>query len=300
MAIDGRPVAIVRGNTWARWKDPYHALLTMPWWALIPVLAVAWIGANVLFGWLYFLDLEGVANARPGSFADAFFFSVQTLGTIGYGSFAPTSLYVHAVVTVEAFAGLLGLAVAAGLIFARFSRPTARVLFSRRAVITTFEGVPTLMFRAANERANQILEAEVTVSLTHERVSREGELMRRFEELPLTRSRSPLFALSWTVMHPVDEASPFRDATPESLAKSRAEIMVVLGGADETFSQRIYARHIYRAQDIVWNARLADILDFAESGERILDFGRFHDIEPAAEAVDLRPKPKRSGGTAGL
>jgi inward rectifier potassium channel len=272
----------------------------MPSWALIAVLAAGWLGVNLLFGWLYFLDLPGIANARPGSFADAFFFSVQTLGTIGYGNLAPTSLYVHGVVTAEAFAGLLGLAVAAGLIFARFSRPTARVLFSRCAVVTTFEGVPTLMFRAANERANQILEAEVTINLTQERVSREGELMRRFEELRLTRSRSPLFALSWTVMHPIDEASPFRHVTPDSLAESRAEIMVVLGGVDESLSQRIYARHIYRADDIVWNARFVDILEFAETGERILDFSRFHDVEPAAEAVDLRAPPRRAGRTAGL
>jgi inward rectifier potassium channel len=261
----------------------------------VALLATAWVGANVAFACLYVLDLDGIANARPGSFADAFFFSVQTLGTIGYGGMAPKSPYVNAVVTVEAFVGLLGFALATGLIFARFSRPTARVLFSRVAVITPFEGVPTLMFRAANERGNQILEAEVTVNLAQERASPEGEVMRRFEELKLTRSRSPLFALSWTVMHPIDETSPLKHATPDSLARSRAELMVVIGGTDETFWQKIYARHLYRAKDIVWNARLADVLEFGQDGERILDYTRFHDVEPVEDTVELEPAPKLPG-----
>src|SRR5262249_46190924 len=155
------------------------------------------------FALLYLVDSGGITNAKPGSFWDAFFFSVQTSGTIGYGVLAPHSFYVNVITGVESFCGLLGFALLTGIIFARFAKPTARILFSRPAVVTEFEGVPTLMFRAANERGNQILEAEVSLNLVRNTTTREGFSIRRFEELRVLRSRSPLFTLSWTVMHPI-------------------------------------------------------------------------------------------------
>ncbi len=278
---DGRPAAILVGRDAARWTDLYHVLLTIRWSSFLGAMALVYVAANAVFALLYLLDPGGVANARPGSFWDAFFFSVQTIGTLGYGVMAPQSFYAHVVVTIETFFGLVNLAIGTGLIFARFSRPTARILFSRVAVIAPFEGVPTLMFRAANRRRNQILEAEVMVNFVRHTVTREGMDMRRFDDLTVMRSRSPLFALSWTVMHPIDDASPLYGATPESLAEAQAEIVVVISGTDETYSQRIHARYSYLAEDILWDRRFVDILTITPDGRRIVDYGLFHDVEPA-------------------
>ena len=169
--------------------------------------------------------------------------------------------------TVEAFFGLAMVAVTTGLIFARFSRATARVVFSKVAVVTKFEGVPTLMFRAANQRGNQILEAEATVSLFGEVTTLEGYKMRRFQALQLVRARQPMFALSWTLMHLIDETSPLFGATLESMQADSAEIVVAVSGVDEIFAQRIYARHSYLPDEIIWNRRLADVLTTNEDGE---------------------------------
>lgn len=219
-------------------------------------------------------------NARPGSFLDAFFFSVQTMASIGYGVMHPRTTYAHTVVTIESFIGLLGLAITTGLVFARFSRPTARVLFSQVAVIIPHNGVPTLMFRAANKRGNQILEAQLQVSLLRDEISLEGEFMRRFYDLKLLRSRTSAFALSWTVMHPIDETSPLLGATTESLVEEETTITVSLTGLDETVSQTIHARHTYTAQDILWNMRFVDIVSWTPDGERYIDYTHFHDVEP--------------------
>ncbi|HWA61487.1 MAG TPA: ion channel, partial [Caulobacteraceae bacterium] len=210
------------------WRDGYHALLTMPLAVFFAVMAAAFLGVNVLFACLYLADPDGLAGARPGSFADAFFFSVQTLGTIGYGAIAPRSLYANLVVTLESFVGLFQLAIATGLMFARVSRPTARIMFSDRAVVGSHDGAPTFMFRAANRRRNRIVEAEVSLSLVTNVILPEGGTMRMIRDLPVLRSRSPLFVLTWQVMHKVDEASPLWGQTAESLAAAGAEILVVM------------------------------------------------------------------------
>jgi inward rectifier potassium channel len=174
--------------------------------------------------------------------------------------------------------GLVYVAVTTGLVFARVSRPVSRVTFSHLAVIHDFEGRPTLMLRAANQRSNNILEAEVMVSLALDAETPEGFLFRRFEELKVARSRSPLFALTWTIMHPIDDASPLRDATHQSLTAQHAEIIVVLSGTDDRYAQRVHARHSYHSSEVVWDKRFADILSFGEDGQRTVDYGRFHDV----------------------
>jgi inward rectifier potassium channel len=219
-----------------------------------------------------------ITNARPGSFLDAFFFSVQTLSTVGFGDKSPHGLYADSMVTLEAFVGLVNIAVTTGLVFARVSKPTARVLFSQVATVTHFNGVPTLMFRAANERGNQVLEAQVTVNIARQIVTAEGHVMRGFFDLPVTRSRSPLFLLSWTVMHPLDEKSPLYGSSAESLRAEGAEIIVVLSGVDETFAQRIHARHAYTAEQILWDKQFVDILSVTPDGQRAIDYRRFHDV----------------------
>jgi inward rectifier potassium channel len=261
------------------WRDAYHYLLTMPLWAFFTVMALAFLAINALFAALYLLDPAGLSGARPGSFADAFFFSVQTLGTLGYGVMAPRSLYENAVVTAEVFLGLFNLAAATGLLFARISRPTARIMFSDKAVVTPFDAQPTLMFRAANRRRNLVVEAEVSVNLLRDLTTLEGARMRRFDELRMVRARTPLFFLTWTVMHRIDESSPLWGETQESLAEKRAEIVVVMKGIDETFASTIHARTSYAPEEIVWDRRLADVFVTDSTGRRFIDFRRFHQIE---------------------
>lgn len=263
-----------------RWHDLYHLLLTVSWPRLLLVGAVIYLGANAMFAFAYLQCRNCIAHMRPGSFADAFYFSVQTLSTIGYGDLYPQTSYANAMVTVEAFAGMLWFAIAAGLVFARFSRPTARVLFSRKAVVAPFHDVPTLMFRAANQRQNQILTAQIEVTLVRNEVSPEGHVMRRMHDLPLIRARTPIFGLTWTALHAIDASSLLHGATAETLASEQAEIVVMFTGIDETFSQRIHARHSYLPEEIMWNHRLVDILSRAENGETVIDYSRFHDVVP--------------------
>ena len=270
---------LMRGLPKDRWRDTYHLLLTMPLWIFFAVMAAAFLSMNALFATLYVLDPGGLSGSRPGSFVDAFFFSVQTMGTMGYGVMAPKSLYVNIVVTAEVFVGLFNLAVATGLLFARISRPTARIMFSDKAVVTAFDGVPTLIFRAANRRRNLVVEAEVTINLLRDVTTLEGATMRRFEELRVSRARSPLFFMTWTVMHQIDEGSPLYGETRESLTQKHAEIVVVMKGLDETFVSTIHARTSYTPDEIVWGRKLADIFITDANGVRSIDFTRFHDVE---------------------
>jgi inward rectifier potassium channel len=280
LVIDGRPLATVQGIKTRTWRDPYHFLLTVSWPAFLTLACVAYFAVNAIFALLYAMDLQGITNATPGSFWDAFFFSVQTSGTIGYGVLAPRSFYVNVITAIESFCGLVGFALLTGIIFARFAKPTARILFSRAVVVSEFEGVPTLMFRAANERGNQVLEAEVSLSLVRNTTTREGISIRRFEELRVLRSRSPLFTLSWTVMHPIDGHSPLRGLGAEELQRQSAELAVNISGIDQVFAQKIYARHTYAASDILWDYQFADILVMQPDGTRIVDYDRFHDVLP--------------------
>ena len=258
--------------------DLYYQLLAASWPRLLGLLASAFMSVNALFALAYFFSPGSIENARAGSFADAFFFSVQTMGTIGYGKLVPGTAFANALVTLEVLVGLLGIAMVTGLVFAKFSRPTARVLFSRRAVIAAHERVPSLMFRMANERNNTIVEAQIHVVLVRNETTAEGEPMRRFHDLEMSRRQTALFALSWTAIHPITPTSPLHGATRESLAAAEAEIVVSLLGLDEQFSQTVHARHRYAAADIVWNARLADIL--FRDGRREIDYTRFHDVVP--------------------
>jgi inward rectifier potassium channel len=263
-------------------RDAYHLMLTMPWRWFFGLQAAAYVAFNAVFALLYLMVPGSIANARPGSFWDAFFFSVQTMATIGFGVMAPATFYANIMVTIEALLGMASVAVAAGLIFARFSQPTARVLFSRVAVVTPFNGVPTLMFRCANERRNQIFEAQVHVDFARQETSAEGLELRRSYELALARDRNPQFSLSWTVMHPIDAQSPLYGIDPDLLAGQEASIVVTLTGIDETISQTVFARTSYRADEIRWGQRFVDILSETETGTTLVDYRRFHDTVGSA------------------
>lgn len=275
---DGRLNIVGMGKWYSYWRDPYHLLLTIPWSGFLALTVLGYLIANALFAFAYLAGGDGIENARPGNFYDAFFFSVQTMASIGYGAMHPRTDYANVVVTIEALTGLMGLAMGTGLMFARFSQPTARVMFSSVAVITPYDGVPTLMFRAANQRRNQILEAQMRVRLMRDEVSIEGQFMRRVYDLTLVRSQNPMFSLSWTAMHPIDQQSPLYGVSPQLLDQAETSLVVTLSGLDETVSQTIYARHTYVCRDILWNMRFVDILSKTEGGNRIVDYSRFHDV----------------------
>jgi inward rectifier potassium channel len=260
---------------WLLLRDPYHRLLTMPWSQFFALIAFAYVAFNAIFAALYRIQGGSITGAQRG-FVDAFFFSVQTMATIGYGEMRPATLYANFLVSIEVLLGLVGFALATGVIFARFSRPTARILFSEVAVMTRHEGETTLMFRAANERRNRILEARVTLTLARNETTEEGESIRRLHELSVERDRSPLFRLSWTVMHVVGAQSPLHGASAADLAAQDAELIATITGIDETLSHTVYARHAYSAGNILFGRRFADILTHAD-GEQVVDFTRFHD-----------------------
>jgi inward rectifier potassium channel len=272
-------------------SDPYHWLLIISWPRFLAVISLFFFVGNFLFALLYVTAKDGIANAKPGSFSDLFFFSVHTVSTIGYGSMYPTTFYAQVLVTVEVLVGILLVALLTGLIFARFARPTSRVLFSQCAVISPFDGAPTLMFRVGNQRNNRILEAQIGVSLLRNEVSIEGHQLRRFYDLKLLRSRTPTFSLTWLVMHPLDSDSPLYDATVDSLLMADAEIIVTLIGIDETFSQTIHARHVYTASEIFWNMRFVDIFTKKPNAkEYIVDYARFHDVIPVVPSGSKRKR----------
>lgn len=293
---DGEFSNIVRmGDPHTPWRDVYHNLLNISWSRFIGLMGLLYLVINGVFALAYWLGGEGaIANVRPGSFADTFFFSIQTMASIGYGAMYPQSTYAHSLVALESFTGLLFIAMLTGISFARFSMPTARILFSHYAVIAPHNGIPTLMFRTANKRHNRILEAQIWVTLVRDEITAEGEFFRRFYDLTLTRSHTPLFGLSWTAMHPIEPTSPFYGETQASLAKANAEIIVILTGIDETLSQTIHARHSFITDEILWNYRFRDILGWTADGRRAIDFRNFDQVDAIQPVTKPLPKPEVS------
>jgi inward rectifier potassium channel len=265
----------------------YHWLLTRTWPRFLGVVAGSYVLVNFFFAAVFGL-LGPAALAAPGpgapppGFARSFFFSVETFSTIGYGNIVPVGAAANLAVTVEAFVGLLWLALSTGLVFARFSRPTAQIVFSRGAVIAPYRGITAFEFRIANERRNQIIELEAKVLFSSLR-EEDGRRVRRFEPLRLERDRVVFFPLSWTVVHPIDEESPLRGLSAADLRSADAEFLVLLTGIDETFSQTVHARSSYKGDEVVWNAKFADLYRHRQGEEPIaIDMARFHDVEPAA------------------
>ena len=289
-----------RGVTRRAW-DLYHSVLQLSWPRFLTGIVLGYVGVNVGFALLYLAGGDSIANARPGSFWDAFMFSVQTLATIGYGAMAPKTPYADVLVAIEAFTGLFGVAVGTSLMFTRFARPSSRILFSDKAVITVRDGVPVFMLRMANERGNQVVEAQVRLIISRSETTLEGERVRRFHDLTLTRTFSPIFALSWTVVHPIDAQSPLYGATAESLAREAAELIVLVTGIDDTFQTTIHGRFSYLPDDVAWDVRYRDILTIAPDGHRIIDYGVFHDTVPLPEgARRVLPWPKGPADGASL
>jgi len=273
---DGNFNVVRKGVSKFDWDDLYHALLTLSWIKLFAVVGAGYIITNIIFAFLYLAAGNGIENMREGDFFDAYFFSVQTMATIGYGAMYPKTLFANILVAIEALLGLVGVSVGSGLVFARFALPKARVMFSRIAVVSPHNGVPTFMFRVANERQSWILEAQVNVSVVISEITEEGQAMRRFYKLPLFRNQSSLFALTWTVMHPINESSPLYGVTLEEMQEKEMEILITITGIDQTVSDNIHAHHSYIPTEILWNHKFIDILSKTRNGKRSVDYSCFH------------------------
>ena len=281
----GRADEVLAIGLYRPWfRDLYHFALRIPWWRFLLSGIALYVVVNALFALLYLIPGDHIANARPGSFVDAFFFSIQTMATVGYGQLWPATFYGNLIVTLETGVGLMLLAVATGLVFARFSRPTARVLFSRVAIVAPHNGVLTLSFRAANLRHNQILQAEIGVVLLRDEQTQEGETIRRFYDLKLARHRSPVFAMTFTVMHPIDHDSPLHGATAATLQAENAELIVTATGIDEIIAQPVHVRTSYLPDEILWDHRFVDLFGWTDDGRRVIDYRRFHDTVPLSAA----------------
>ncbi len=278
-AVKDMQNAVRKGTPSDLRHDLYFYFMEGGWIRLFSALGILYLLVNVLFACLYLLVPGSVNGAEEASFADAFFFSVQTMSTIGYGQLTPGNLHANLIVTLEAAVGLLGVALATGLIFAKVSRPTSKVLFSDRMVIMTRDGQDMLVFQCGNARGNQIVDATVEVTLVRDEISPEGDRLKKLVDLKLARKRSPLFTLSWMVMHPIDEESPFRDMDRDNLMAEMEGVVVTLSGHDDTYAQSIYARHYYAAEDIFPGHRFIDNVSRLQDGRLMIDYSLFHDIE---------------------
>jgi inward rectifier potassium channel len=280
----------VIGDVRAPLRDFYHALLRHSWAVTFAVIAAAFLATNALFAVVYLL-VGGVAHAAPGSFADAFFFSVQTMGTIGYGTLAPESMGANVVVVVESIWSLFLTALATGLVFAKFSRSTALVMFTRQAVICPMNGQPTLMFRMSNQRGNLIVGAHVRVTMLRTERTLEGGTFYRTLDLKLQRDHLLSLSRSWMALHTIDEESPLRGETPESVAEKDVELQILVVGLDNTSMQTVHASHRYYNHQIAWGRKFVDVVSESDDGDLVLDLRRFHDTEDAPPLPDF-PYPR--------
>jgi len=281
----GKREVLTSGLAPSFWNDVYFSAMTATWPGFLGSLAATFVLLNGCFAFLYSLVPDSVANTG-GRLENLFFFSVETLTTVGYGEFFPQSIYGHIVVSVETFAGLFFTASMLGLIFARLSRPRARLLFAKNLIVGPYEGRRTLFARVANERLNVISSANARLWMLISEVTAEGVRFRRFAELKLLRSENPSFVLSWTVLHVIDEASPLHGKTAKELAEQDAFFILNVTGQDDTSMQTVQSRETYGAADLRWDHRFVDILSVTEDGMNLLDYDLLHAIEPIATAVD--------------
>jgi inward rectifier potassium channel len=275
------------GKRWAPHEDIYHRVLELSWFGYFALISLSFVLANAAFACLYLLQ-DGSIQGGHDTFRDAFFFSVQSLATIGYGTMAPATLYGHILVTMEALAGLLGFALVTGITFSKFARPTARVAFSKKIVIGERNGERYVMFRMANERHNQIVEAQLRVTVLQDVVTKEGEELRVPVDVTLVRDRTGFFRLTWTASHKIDEKSPFYGPNAEAnLRAKKSQIYLSLTGLDETIAQIVHARYAYALEDIVWGARFKDAISVLPGGGRQIDYRNLHEVISQPFTQDL-------------
>ena len=272
----------------------YHGLLTMPWWQLSGFVVVSYLAINALFALAYLAcgpaALDGASIHSP--FWKAFFFSVDTFATIGYGNIVPVGMAANTLVTAEALVGLFSFAVVTGVVFARFARPTAQIIYSKHAIVAPYRGITAFEFRIINARDNQLIDLQATVMLTRFE-GQNGFRQRRYYQLALERHSVAFFPLAWTVVHPIDENSPLFGWDQETLRASHAEFLILLRGTDETFAQIVHSRSSYSADEVLWVRRFASLF---QDGEDIpdIDMRRFHLVERAPIEAMTETASRRS------
>jgi inward rectifier potassium channel len=269
-----------RGGSW-RHIHPYLHLINMPWVPFFGIVFLAYIVANTVFALIYFAlgpgQIQGMDTTNSfDTFLHAFFFSAHTLTTVGYGNFAPIGTAANLLAALEAMVGLMGFALATGLLFGRVSKPSAKVGFSEKMLVTSFQGGSSLQFRVVNMRSNVLIELQASVMLmTVEGAS--GQFQRKYQVLALERERIYFFPLTWTVVHPIDEASPLFGKTAAELEQLQAEILILLKGFDDTFSQTVNAKYSYRYDEFVWGGKFTPAFRVDGDGQLVLDVDQVGD-----------------------
>jgi inward rectifier potassium channel len=272
-----REIIVSEGLQLSFWADISHRCMTATWPAFIGGAVLVFIAFNAVFASFYWIGDQPISNVPGGAYIDYLYFSIETLSTAGYGDMHPQTHYGHFIAAVELFTGIFSMSLMTGLIFARFSRPSARLLFAANPVVSNHEGKLTLMVRLANERHNIIGNATAKMWLFRNAVTVEGATHRRFYELPLVRSENPALALSWTLYHVIDESSPLYNQTAEDLAASSDTLAIVVSGYDVVAAQTVHARQSYEHDQILFGRSYVDILGTQDDGRLRLDYGRFHD-----------------------
>jgi inward rectifier potassium channel len=287
---DGRFNVRRRGTTW-RDVHPYLFMINAPWPVFAAVIFAGYVVANVVFGFVYLEvgveHLQGADTSSPlGRFLSAFFFSAQTFTTVGYGRISPDGFLANAVASVQALLGLMAFAIATGLLFGRFSRPVARLAFSKKMVVAPYQAGTSLQFRVANRRSNNLMELEARMLLSSVEPSDHG-LVRKYKPLTLERASVQFLPLTWTVVHPIDESSPLYDLTAEDLARQQVEFLILIKAFDDTFFQTVHVRHSYRHEEVVWGARFVPAFEADSQGEMVLDLKRLSEIVPSENSAGL-------------
>jgi len=271
-------------------SDPYHVAVTLSWPRFIALLLGTYLAVNAAFAVLYVLVPGSVANARPGSITDTFFFSFETLATVGYGEMYPGSLYGHLIACAEIAMGLGFTAIMTGLTFVRFSRPRAKFIIADKLTVCRHNGMPTLMFRFGNGRLTPLADAHAHLNVLLREVSNEGTVFRRVEELPLLRSRLPIFPLTWTLMHVLDERSPLHGLDAAALIANEANLFVAIEARDPALASVVHDVHTFGPRDVVFGMRYVDVITAEPDGTPMADMTRIGDMEP-----DTGPEPKMQG-----
>ena len=274
--FNNRKFETIGGET-AFWSDLYHRSMTISLPLFVVVGLAMFVLNNMFFACLYMLDPAAVTNVVSPRFLNLFFFSVEAFTTVGFGDMHPADIWGHSIFSIEGYMSVIETAALTGLMFARFSRPNARILFSNNPVIGAYNGSPHLMLRLANSRQNYISDATVQLWVLRNEINKDGQNFRRFHELPLLRHQNPTFVLSWTLFHPIDSNSLLHGLKPEDFAKLNLQFILTMKGMDDTSSQELRARKTYTYDELLWNRQFVDILQVGETGTLTLDYRKFHD-----------------------
>lgn len=262
------------------WRDTYHWILSLTWPRFVAFLLAVYFAINLLFAVLYSAGGACIGEMTPGSFPAALFFSIETLATVGYGHMYPATVYGHVVTTIEIIVGMFWVAVITGLIFVRFSRPTARILFSDALLIGNFDGKPTLMFRVANLRHTTMVEAEFRITFSRDEVVREGDVVRRFYPLKIHPERMINFPAALVIRHTIDQQSPLHDVTIEDLEKSDAFFIASTVSIELVMAASVQSQKDYSWEDVRFGERFVDVYEDLPDGRLMVDYARLHETEP--------------------